>query len=151
MGDIGEGTPLDPVRTASRPAVVLAHRHLLDTGRRRIAFVNGPRDTAPGRARREGYEQACAASGSTGPVMKVDDFTVSAGERALGTLDPRRRPDAVIAAKDLLAFGVMRAAHNAHRRVERMAAPTAPPRTAYVEPRLVVRESSAPVVSRSAP
>ena len=120
VGDIGEGTPLDTVRTDSRLGVVLAHRHLLDTGRRRIAFVNGPRDTAPGRARREGYEQACATSGSTGPVVEVDDFTVSAGEQAwstLGALDPRRRPDAVIAANDLLAFGVMRAAHNARRRV----------------------------------
>jgi LacI family transcriptional regulator len=104
--------------------------------------------------------------------------------------DPRRRPDAVIAANDLLAFGVMRAAHNGHPRVpqqpavvgiddtrfarvfspsptsaslgarrrgheaarlllERMDAPTAPPRTAYVEPRLVVRESDAPVTPRS--
>jgi hypothetical protein len=32
VGDIGEGTPLDTVRTDSHLGVVLAHRHLLDTG-----------------------------------------------------------------------------------------------------------------------
>jgi LacI family transcriptional regulator len=195
VGDIGEGTPLDTVRTDSRRGVVMAHAHLLETGRRRIAFVNGPADTAPGRARSEGYQQACAATGSTGPVVEVDDFTVGAGEEAwatLGALDPRRRPDAVIAANDLLAFGVMRAAHNARRRVPqqlavvgiddtqfarvfspsltsvslgartrgheaarlllgRMEAPKTPPRTVRVEPRLVVRESSAPARERVAP
>ncbi len=194
VGDVGEGTPLDTVRTDSRLGVVLAHRHLVATGRRRIAFVNGPTDTAPGRARREGFEIACAATGSTthrrAPMIEAADFTVTAGEDAwtlLAELPPRRRPDAVIAANDLLAFGVMRAAHNAGRRVprqlavvgiddtqlarvfspslssvslganergriaarlllERMQAPTAPPRTVRVEPRLVVRESSAPAV-----
>jgi LacI family transcriptional regulator len=189
IGDIGEGTPLDTVRTDSRRGVVLAHTHLAEAGRRRIAFVNGPTDTAPGRARREGYEQACLASGSVRQTVEVDDFTAAAGEQAWTLLDGRRRPDAVIAANDLLAFGVMRAARNARRRVpqqlavvgiddtqlarifspsltsvslgarqrgheaarlllERMDAPTAPARTVRVEPRLVVRESSAPAVGR---
>lgn len=189
IGDIGEGTPLDTVRTDSRRGVVLAHTHLTEAGRRRVAFVNGPPDTAPGRARREGYQQACAASGSIGQTVEVDDFTATAGEQAWTLLDGRRRPDAVIAANDLLAFGVMRAAHNARRRVpqqlavvgiddtqlarifspsltsvslgarqrgqeaarlllERMDAPTAPARTVRVEPRLMVRESSAPAVRR---
>jgi LacI family transcriptional regulator len=193
VGDIGEGTPLDTVRTDSRKGVVLAYRHLVDTGRRRIAFVNGPADTAPGRARREGYQQACAEAGTVGEDIEVEDFTVGAGESAwttLAGLDARRRPDAVIAANDLLAFGVMRAAHNTRRRVpqqlavvgiddtqfarvfspsltsvslgarvrgqqaarlllDRMAAPQSPPRTVRVEPRLLVRESSAPARDRA--
>ena len=192
VGDIAESTPLDTVRTDSRRGVVMAHAHLLETGRRRIAFVNGPSDKALGRAGREGYQQACAATGSMGPVVEVDDFTVGAGEEAWathGALDPRRRPDAVIAGSDLLAFGVMRAAQNARRRVPRqlavvgiddtqlarvfspsltsvslgarrrgheaarlllarMGAPRTPPHTVRVEPRLVVRESSAPARER---
>jgi LacI family transcriptional regulator len=193
VGDIGEGTPLDTVRTDSRRGVALAHAHLVETRRRRIAFVNGPADTAPGRARIEGYQQACEASGSPPLVVEVDDFTVHAGESAwsaIGGLGARQRPDAVIAANDLLAFGVMRAAHNARRRVpqqlavvgiddtqfarvfspsltsvslgarergreaarlllERMDAPRMPPRTVRVEPRLVLRESSAPAQDRA--
>lgn len=187
VGDIGPGTPLDTVRTDSRRGVLLAHQHLLQTGRRRIAFVNGPTETAPGRARREGYETACATAGSTPMMVEASDFTAAAGEDAYASLvahGGRRRPDAVIAANDLLAFGVMRAARNAGRRVptqlavvgiddtqfarvfspsltsvslgayergrlaarlllERMESPSSPPRTVFVEPRLVVRESSA--------
>ncbi|MEP6630420.1 MAG: LacI family DNA-binding transcriptional regulator [Lapillicoccus sp.] len=198
IGDVGEGTPLDTVRTDSRLGVVLAHRHLVETGRRRIAFVNGPGDTSPGRARREGFELACGATGVVRAhdalVVEAADFTVSAGEEAwasLADLPPRHRPDAVIAANDLLAFGVMRAALNAGRRVprqlavvgiddtqfarvfspslssvslganergriaarlllERMDAPAAPPRVVRVEPRLVVRESSAPAAAEAA-
>ncbi len=188
IGDLGSGVPLDGVRTDSRRGVVMAHQHLVETGRRRIAFVNGPADTAPGRARLEGFRQASAAAGSAGAAIEARGFTVSAGEEAwsqIEQLGTRARPDAVLAANDLLALGVMRGALSAGRRVprqlavvgiddiqfarifspsltsvslqarergrlaaqlllERMAAPGAPPRTVLVEPRLVIRESSAP-------
>jgi len=188
IGDLGSGVPLDGVRTDSRRGVVMAHQHLVETGRRRIAFVNGPADTAPGRARLEGFRQASAAAGSAGAAIKARGFTVSAGEEAwsqIEQLGTRARPDAVLAANDLLALGVMRGALSAGRRVprqlavvgiddiqfarifspsltsvslqarergrlaaqlllERMATPGAPPRTVLVEPRLVIRESSAP-------
>jgi LacI family transcriptional regulator len=50
-----------------------------------------------------------------------------------------------------VSLGARRRGHEAARLLlERMEAPTAPPRTAYVEPRLVVRESSAPATQRSA-
>jgi len=188
IGDLGSGVPLDGVRTDSRRGVVMAHQHLVETGRRRIAFVNGPADTAPGRARLEGFRQASAAAGSAGAAIEARGFTVSAGEEAwsqIEQLGTRARPDAVLAANDLLALGVMRGALSAGRRVprqlavvgiddiqfarifspsltsvslqarergrlaaqlllERIAAPGAPPRTVLVEPRLVIRESSAP-------
>jgi len=188
VGDLGSGVPLDSVRTDSRHGVVMAHQHLVETGRRRIAFVNGPADTAPGRARLEGFRQASAAAGSAGAAIEARGFTVSAGEEAwsqIEQLGTRARPDAVLAANDLLALGVMRGALSAGRRVprqlavvgiddiqfarifspsltsvslqarergrlaaqlllERIAAPGAPPRTVLVEPRLVIRESSAP-------
>lgn len=121
IGDLGDDTPLDRVRVDSALAVRMAHRHLRDTGRTRIAFVNGPEDTAPGRARLEGFRQATAESGTPeGPVIATDGFTVDAGERAWPTvaaLRGRDRPDALIAANDLLALGILRAALTSHRRV----------------------------------
>ncbi len=191
IGDVGADAPLDVVRTDSRRGVIMAHEHLVATGRRRIAFVNGPTDTAPGRARLEGYREASAAAGSIGPVIEASGFTASAGEQAwsqIEALGPRARPDAVLAANDLLGLGVMRGALNAGRRVprdlgvvgiddiqfarifspsltsvslqarergrlaaqlllERMAASGAPPRMVFVEPRLVIRESSAAAVA----
>ncbi|MEP6796508.1 MAG: LacI family DNA-binding transcriptional regulator [Lapillicoccus sp.] len=125
IGQVGEGVPLDIVRTDSRRGVVMAHTHLVETGRRRIVFVNGPTDTAPGQARLEGFEEACAATGLVGETVQVDGFTVAAGEAAWAEVDAlgrRHRPDAVIAANDLLAFGVMRGALNAGRLVPRQLA-----------------------------
>ncbi|MGG5258267.1 LacI family DNA-binding transcriptional regulator [Phycicoccus avicenniae] len=190
VGDVGEGVPVDTVRTDSRAGVLLAHRHLVGTGRSRIAFVNGPAGTSPGRARREGYLEACVESGLAPEVVEADAFTVAAGEDAwarVAALSGRRRPDAVIAGNDLLAFGVMRGALSAGRRLprqlavvgiddtqfarvfspsltsvslgarergrlaaelllDRLASPGRDARTVRVEPRLEVRESSAPVV-----
>lgn len=120
VGDLGDDTPLDRVRTDSRLGVMMAHRHLVDSGRRRIAFIGGPTDTAPGKSRLDGFRQACAEYGSAGPVIEASGFTVTAGEQAwpaLGGIGQRSRPDAVIAANDLLALGVMRGALNAGRRV----------------------------------
>jgi LacI family transcriptional regulator len=120
IGDVGADGSLDRVSTDSGAGIALAHRHLIDTGRRRIAFVNGPTDTSPGRARLDGYRRACAESGGAGPMVEAAGFTVTAGEGAwseLAGLDERSRPDAVLAANDLLALGVMRAALSAGRRV----------------------------------
>lgn len=120
IGDVGGFTGLDAVRTESRAGVGLAFDHLVSTGRRRIAFVNGPSDTTPGRTRLQGYQRACRRHGLCGPVVQAKEFTVAAGETAWSHL-PRAAdgslPDAVIAANDLLAIGVMRAALAEGRRV----------------------------------
>lgn len=108
VGDLGDA-PLDTVRTDSRRGVVLAYEHLAAVGRHRIAFVNGPTDTAPGRSRDEGF--AAASRGAAGPVVEAADFTVVAGEQAWADLQRTGRAfDAVLAANDLIALGVMRAA-----------------------------------------
>ena len=111
IGDLGNA-PLDTVRTDSRRGVIIAHDHLADGGRRCIAFVNGPTDTAPGRARADGYAAATATSGTAGPIVQATDFTVPAGEAAWATLRDFGPGafDAVLAANDLLALGVLRAA-----------------------------------------
>ena len=89
IGDLGNA-PLDTVRTDSRQGVRLAYEHLRASGRRRIAFVNGPTDTAPGRARDRGVPGRVGRR-HAGPVVEVDDFTVAAGEQAWARL---RRPGA---------------------------------------------------------
>jgi LacI family transcriptional regulator len=111
IGDLGNA-PLDTVRTDSRQGVRLAYEHLRSTGRSRVAFVNGPADTAPGRARDQGFRTA-SQDDPAGPVVEAEDFTVAAGEQAWTRLRSTGEPfDAVLAANDLLALGVMRAALN---------------------------------------
>lgn len=111
---------VDSVSTDSAAGIGLAVEHLIALGRRRIAFVNGPLDTTPGAARQRGFDAATAASSFTAEHVATqiaDDFTVSAGrEAARRLLAPSGRPsqqppfDAVVAANDLLAIGVIRAA-----------------------------------------
>lgn len=89
----------------------LAASHLISTGRRRIAFVGGPRTTRQVSDRLEGARRAVAASpGTTLEVIEMAALTVLEG-RAAGEQIVRRssRPDAVFAANDLLAIGVLQA------------------------------------------
>lgn len=91
----------------------LAVQHLLDGGRRRIAYVCGPRSVQQVADRLRGAESAVA--GTPGAVLEVVEqasLTVLQG-RAAGKLLVARaedeRPDAVFAANDLLAVGVLQA------------------------------------------
>jgi LacI family transcriptional regulator len=121
IGDIGDDERLDQVRTDSGLGVSLAYDHLVESGRSRIAFVNGPRDTTPGRSRSAGFVGAAERHRREVLVVEAEDFTVEAGEAAwpevAGTAG--RRVDAVIAANDLVALGLARAALDAGRSIPR--------------------------------
>ncbi|MEU1972611.1 LacI family DNA-binding transcriptional regulator [Microbacterium sp. NPDC019599] len=89
----------------------LAVSHLLGQGRRRIAFVGGPLATRQVADRLEGARRAVAAvEGATLEVIEMPALTVlqgrAAGE-ALVARDAPDRPDAVFAANDLLAVGLL--------------------------------------------
>jgi LacI family transcriptional regulator len=91
----------------------LAVRHLLDTGRRRIAFVGGPASVRQVADRLEGARRAVAEETDAAlEVVETSALTVlegrAAGER-LRYLPASDRPDGVFAANDLLAVGVLQA------------------------------------------
>ncbi len=92
----------------------IAAQHLIDTGRRRIAFVGGPFDIRQVRDRLEGARVAVDNSDFDVDIEVVAttaltvDEGLSAGRRILER--PRQsRPDAIFAANDLLALGVLQA------------------------------------------
>ena len=91
----------------------LAVRHLLDTGRRRIAFVGGPMSIRQVADRLEGARRAVdAVPGSTLEVVATESLTVLEGRRIGESLIARPeadRPDAVFAANDLVAMGLLQA------------------------------------------
>lgn len=91
----------------------LAVQHLLDGGRRRITYVCGPRSVQQVADRLRGAETAVAATpGATLEIVEQASLTVLQG-RAAGELLVARaageRPDAVFAANDLLAVGLLQA------------------------------------------
>ena len=87
----------------------LATRHLIEAGHRRIAFLGGPLGQVDDRW--TGALQACAeVSGARLVHIDTADQTMSEGHRAaaiLGDMSPQGRPDAVFAANDLLALGLL--------------------------------------------
>ncbi|NJC72397.1 LacI family transcriptional regulator [Planosporangium thailandense] len=95
----------------------LAVRHLLDTGRRRIATIAGPQDMVAGIDRLNGYRAELNDSDRRS-IIATGDFTRESGIAAMRQLladDPEL--DAVFAASDLMAAGALRALRQAGRRV----------------------------------
>lgn len=100
---------------------LLAGRHLLEAGHRRIAYVGGPEQIRQVRDRRDGLLSAVREAGMSAdtvvdvPVYRHDVRSGrDAGHRLIG-LSPR--PSAVFCANDLLALGVMQTVFDAGVRV----------------------------------
>ncbi len=99
-------------------------RHLLETGRRRIAFIAGPEANHDARERLRGFEEAMAGSAAAaqGIVLSggFDEASGYAAGQAL--LREARLPDAVFAANDMMALGCLYAFNQAGVRVPQQVA-----------------------------
>ncbi|GIG01407.1 LacI family DNA-binding transcriptional regulator [Catellatospora citrea] len=95
----------------------MAVRHLLETGRTRIATIAGPQDMVAGIDRLTGYRDELRGSDRRS-IVAVGDFTRDSGAVAMRQLledDPDL--DAVFVASDLMAHGALQALQAAGRRV----------------------------------
>ncbi len=101
------------VGTDDYAAGLLATRHLLTTGRRRIAHIAGP-DLAPGVDRLRGYQDALKEHGiairqqyiiANARVEELGEDVGSEGMRRL--IQTKPRPDAVFCYNDLTAIGAI--------------------------------------------
>jgi LacI family transcriptional regulator len=106
-----EGT-FSSVATDSVVGGRIAAEHLIETGRRRIAFVGGPFDIRQVRDRLDGARWAVESSDVdvTIEVVATRALTVEEGAaagRRLLERPPHQRPDALFAANDLVALGLL--------------------------------------------
>ncbi len=96
----------------------LAARHLLDTGRRRLAFVGGSTSIRQVADRLQGARRAVKEEPeATLEVLVSEGQTVLAGRSVGNTLVERDRgelPDGIFCANDLLALGVMQSLTMTH-------------------------------------
>jgi LacI family xylobiose transport system transcriptional regulator len=110
-GDPAPGVP--SVGSANWSGGLMATRHLLELGHRRIAAITGPDDMMCSLARLDGFRSAMASSGA--PVREdwvhVGDFQVTGGRRAAERLlAGEDRPTAIFAGSDMQALGVIEVA-----------------------------------------
>jgi DNA-binding LacI/PurR family transcriptional regulator len=112
------GTPPFYVEVDNAGGARAATEYLLGCGRRRIAMITGPDDTAVGRERRRGYAEALTLAGLGSYAIEPGDFMETGGATAMRAL-LRTHPDldAVVAANDNMAAGALRVLRDAGRSV----------------------------------
>ena len=92
----------------------MAVEHLIAQGRKRIAFVGGPLNSKQIRERLKGAKKAVAKNpGVTLEIMETENLTVLDGRLIgdqLAKLPKNRRPNAIFAANDLVAIGILQSA-----------------------------------------
>ncbi|MBD7958194.1 LacI family DNA-binding transcriptional regulator [Microbacterium sp. Sa4CUA7] len=110
----GDPSPEVPsVGSANWAGGVMATRHLIDLGHRRIAAITGPDDMMCSLARVDGYRSAMNAAGL--PIdpawIRFGDFHTGGGEtHARALLAGPTPPTAIFAGSDLQALGAIAAA-----------------------------------------
>jgi DNA-binding LacI/PurR family transcriptional regulator len=95
----------------------LAVEHLLGLGHRTVHHVAGPEDSVPAQARTEAWRTALAAAGRPVPAHLPGDWSAASGYAAGRALARDPEVTAVFCANDEMAAGVLRALHEAGRRV----------------------------------
>lgn len=99
---------------------IIATRHLLSLGHRRIAIITGPGEMMCSKARLDGYSSALSEYGlTTDPELIMEgDFTMPGGyAQAMELLSNPDRPTAIFAGSDLQAMGVYEAARQHRLRI----------------------------------
>ncbi|MFD7920275.1 LacI family DNA-binding transcriptional regulator [Streptomyces sp. NPDC059740] len=117
----GDSEPDVPsVGSANWSGGLVATRHLIELGHRRIAIITGPRDMLCSMARLDGYRSAMSMAGlEIDPeLIAFGDFHVESGRTQAGRLlQGPDRPTAIFAGSDLQALGVLEAARLSGLRV----------------------------------
>lgn len=91
--------------------------HLARTGARSVVHVAGPQHWFDARARREGFEHSLARHALDGAVVGPGDWTPRSGYELTCDLVRSGLPEAIFAANDMMAIGVLHALHEHRLRI----------------------------------
>lgn len=96
-----------------------AARHLIQLGHRNIHHIAGPADSEPALMRLGAWKRALEAEGLTAPAVWQGDWTPASGYQLGQRIAEDPSVTAVFVANDEMAFGLIRALHEAGRSVPR--------------------------------
>ncbi len=140
----------DLVETAHMEGGLVAVRHLLSLGHRRIGCIGGPPGVTPSDQRIEGWRMAlleCGNAPQGDALLWHGGFSSQGGYEAMhAILRTDKPPSAVFVCNDLMAIGALRAAHENGVRVPdalsivgfdgiELSAYTSPPLTTVAQPK----------------
>jgi LacI family transcriptional regulator len=109
-----EGVEADTVRGDNSGAAHLMTRHLLSTGYSRIGIISGSHNVSTAEERVAGYRAAMSEAGipTNDEMILYGQYTENWGYQATQDLMSRRpAPDALFAANNFIALGVLEALH----------------------------------------
>jgi DNA-binding LacI/PurR family transcriptional regulator len=109
--------PFPTVRVDNAAGARLATRHLLDLGHATVHHVGGPPDWPEAQARVEGWRETLYAAGAVVPPVTTGWWDAAAGYEQGRRLAADPAVTAVFCGNDRIALGVLRALHEAGRRV----------------------------------
>ena len=114
--DLGE-MPIDQVLVDNEQGGMLAARHLLELGHRRLAYVGGPSDLTPSAGRIAGFKREVERHGVDPVVTIASNGRHDGGIQAAGQLlEEHPVVTAAFVFNDLSAIGLIGALHRAGRR-----------------------------------
>ncbi len=96
-----------------------ATRHLLDLGHRTVWHITGPASSLESQQRATGWRAVLEAAGAAPPAPLVGDWSARSGYDLGRRLSADDCVTAVFVANDQMALGVLRAMHEAGRRIPR--------------------------------
>lgn len=106
------GLPADQLVTQNALGTAKAVDYLLQSGRKRLAFLSGAKHLLASRERFQGFQDALEKNGQKLRMeyTSFQDFTVESGVRQTTALLKRKpRPDAIVCGNDLIAIGAIQA------------------------------------------
>jgi DNA-binding LacI/PurR family transcriptional regulator len=113
----GGAQAVPSVRVDQLGGAAAATQHLLDLGHRTVLHLAGPPDWLEARARADAWRETLGRAGAPVPDELTGDWSAQSGYAAGQLIARRRDVTAVFAANDQMALGVLRALHEAGRRV----------------------------------
>ncbi len=115
--EAGPADAMSVVAVDQFSGAVSATRHLLDLGHETVWHISGPADWLETHERIDGWRTTLEEAGIAPPPLLVGDWSARAGYDLGRRLSRNPRVSAVFAANDQMALGVLRAMHEAGRRV----------------------------------